>query len=179
MIYNIIVAQCKNTGIGYNNSIPWYIKSDLKYFKKMTIGINKNAIVMGKNTWNSLKSALPNRDNLVLSTTIKKFDYKNNNNIVKSFTNIESLLNFCNRINYNEVWIIGGAQIYDLFLQQKIITIYRIYITYIDSNYECDTFFNFTQNNDYRFMSCELMDTITNNNNKINVFNTVYQNNKF
>ena len=179
MIYNIIVANCINNGIGYNNSIPWYIKSDLKHFKKMTIGLNKNAIVMGKNTWYSLKNELPNRDNLILSTTIKKIDYKNNNNIIKSFTNLTSLINFCNRLKYDEVWIIGGAKIYDLFLEQNIITIYRIYITYIDKEYKCDTFFNFKPNKQYRLISNELIDTINENNKNINVFAIIYQNNKF
>ena len=180
MIYNIIVAHCKNNGIGYKNTIPWHIRSDMKHFKKTTIGNNKNAIVMGKNTWNSLKSVLPNRDNLILSTTMQKFDYNHNNNIIKSFTNLESLIKFCNKLNYNEVWIIGGSNVYNLFLQQKLVNIFRIYITYIDKDYECDTFFNFTLNNDYRFISIELLDTINeNNNNNTNIFISIHQNNKF
>ena len=156
MIYNLIVAHSSNNGIGINNTIPWYIKSDLKYFKKLTTSNNKNAVVMGKNTWNSLKSPLSNRDNLILSTTMEKIDYKSNNNIVKSFTNIESLIKFCNRLDYSEVWIIGGSQIYELFLQNNLIDIYRLYITYIDKYYECDKFFNLITKYSYRFISSEL-----------------------
>ena len=46
MNINIIVAYCKNNGIGYNNNMPWKIKSDLQKFKSMTIGNNNNAIIM-------------------------------------------------------------------------------------------------------------------------------------
>ena len=31
---NIVVAACKNKGIGINNKLPWSFKKDLKYFKK-------------------------------------------------------------------------------------------------------------------------------------------------
>ena len=65
----LIVAMCRNRGIGNENNIPWKIKKDLTYFSQCTIGkygkyiksgngdvqyIKKNAIIMGRNTWNSL-----------------------------------------------------------------------------------------------------------------------------
>ena len=54
MNINIIVAYCKNNGIGFENKMPWHIKSDLKKFQKLTIGNGNNAIIMGKNTYNSI-----------------------------------------------------------------------------------------------------------------------------
>ena len=72
MQYKIIVATCKNNGIGYCDTLPWNIKEDLRHFSKLTKGNGKNAIVMGKNTWESIgHKPLPNRDNFVLSTTMK------------------------------------------------------------------------------------------------------------
>ena len=72
MNYNIIVAICENNGIGYNNSLPWNIKEDLKIFSKLTRGNNNNAIIMGRNTFESLpNNFLPKRDNLVLSESLK------------------------------------------------------------------------------------------------------------
>lgn len=44
-------------------------KEDLKKFKKHTLGKGNNAVIMGKNTWNSIKF-LKDRDNLVLSSSI-------------------------------------------------------------------------------------------------------------
>ena len=67
MQYKLIVAVCKHNGIGYRDTLPWKIKEDLKHFSKLTKGNGKNAIVMGKNTWNSIGgSPLPKRDNLIL-----------------------------------------------------------------------------------------------------------------
>ena len=54
MNYKLIVAYCSNKGIGFNNDLPWNIRSDLIKFSKLTKGNCNNAIVMGKNTWLSL-----------------------------------------------------------------------------------------------------------------------------
>ena len=67
MSINIIAAMAKNRVIGLNGQIPWHISKDLKYFKKMTSGKN-SAIVMGRETWDSLPiKPLPNRRNFVLT----------------------------------------------------------------------------------------------------------------
>ena len=131
---NIIVATCLNDGIGYKNSLPWNFRSDLKYFAKLTKGNGNNAIVMGKNTWNSLPfHPLPKRENLILSTTLNKENNKN------CFKDIEELKNHINNSNYDETWIIGGSNIYEQFINDKDVK--RIYITKINKEYECDTFF--------------------------------------
>ena len=66
---NLIVAVSKNYGIGKDNSMPWYIKSELKYFKDITSNPSFNNIVlMGRKTWDSLpRKPLPNRINVVIS----------------------------------------------------------------------------------------------------------------
>ena len=73
---NIVVATCKNMGIGINNSLPWRILTDTYFFKYLTIGNEKNAVIMGKNTYLSLPKPLKHRDNFVLSTTMKEEKYK-------------------------------------------------------------------------------------------------------
>ena len=144
MFVNIIVAYNKNKGIGLNNTLPWKISSDLKKFKKLTTGLNNNnAVIMGKNTWLSLNNkSLKFRDNLILSSSLKIDKKDNNNNIIKSFENEVILKNFLIEKNYEEIWVIGGAKIYDLFLNKSnIFTVEYIYITLVDINIECDTFF--------------------------------------
>ena len=54
-MFNIIVAFDIKRGIGIDNTLPWHIPDDLKQFQKLTRGNGKNAVIMGKNTWNSLK----------------------------------------------------------------------------------------------------------------------------
>mgnify|MGYP006127200487 CR=1 FL=1 len=70
MNFNIIVAVDTNNGIGLNNTIPWYEPEDLKHFAKLTKGNGKNAVIMGKNTWNSLPQRwLHNRFNIIINYT--------------------------------------------------------------------------------------------------------------
>ena len=144
-MYNIIVAFDNNRGIGKNNTIPWYFSEDLKYFSKMTKGTNNNAIIMGKNTWTSLTKPLLGRDNLILSTTLDITNNSPKNNYIKTFKTLEELELFCIDQNYTNVWIIGGGQIYNDFLNNnnidKIDKIDKIYATIINNNYNCDVFF--------------------------------------
>lgn len=159
MIINIIVAYCKNNGIGYNNNMPWKIKSDLQKFKSLTIGNGNNAVIMGKNTFLSLNSkSLVKRDNLILSSTLN-IDNLNNNNITKSFKSIESLKDFISIKNYDTIWVIGGEKIYKLFLENNILSINNIYITYINNEYECDTFFPNIDKYKFNFVSKSIHET--------------------
>lgn len=143
MNYNIIVAICENNGIGYNNSLPWNIKEDLKIFSKLTRGNNNNAIIMGRNTFESLPNKfLPKRDNLILSSSII-IDEKRDDNIIKAFDNIDSIIEFCNSKNYQQVWIIGGQLIYESFLRKNIVN--KLFITKINKKYLCDKFFYYNE----------------------------------
>jgi dihydrofolate reductase len=148
MIINIIVAYCNNNGIGKDNSLVWNIKSDMAKFKQLTSGTGNNAIIMGKNTFLSLNNeyGLANRDNLILSKSLNLSKY-NGKHKVQSFINAQSLEEFVKTQNYDTVWVIGGEQIYRLFLdnytkdESSIFNISKIYITYINKDYECTSFF--------------------------------------
>jgi len=143
-IFNMIVACCENSGIGFKNSIPWFIKNDLKYFSKLTKGTNgKNAVVMGRKTWESLpKKFLPGRENIVLSRSLTQqntpYDVQDN---ITVFSDIEKLLNYVSKKDFEEVWIIGGTTIYEQFYEEWNSLIDRIYITQVRKEYACDVFF--------------------------------------
>ena len=67
MSINIIAAMAKNRVIGRGNKLPWHIPQDLKHFKRLTSKKN-SAVVMGRNTWESLPiKPLPNRRNYILT----------------------------------------------------------------------------------------------------------------
>jgi dihydrofolate reductase len=141
MKVNLIVAMCRNNGIGYAGQIPWHIKTDLHYFAKLTKGAGKNAVVMGSNTWQSLPQGgggLKGRDNLVLSAR-KQFDLLHHDHTMKTFKTLAELDQFIGYQSYEEIWVIGGAQIYQQFLELDRIN--KCYITYIDRAFECDAFF--------------------------------------
>jgi dihydrofolate reductase len=154
MKYNIIVACDINNGIGKNNKLPWNIPEDLKRFSKLTRGEGNNAIIMGKNTWESLpKKPLPKRDNLILSSTLDLEIGEPKNTYVKSFTDIMSLDKFCENQKYDTVWIIGGTNVYEQFIEH--IRLNKIYLTRIHNSYDCDTRFP-----DISFLSLENIETI-------------------
>ena len=141
MNFNLIVAICRERGIGYKGTIPWHIKDDLKYFSKLTKGSGgENALIMGSTTWNSLPNKyLPGRNNLILSSTIKIHKIMKDGYIIKSFDTIDAIIKFCILMGYDNIWVIGGATIYKQFLDKDIIS--KCYITKIDKFYDCDTFF--------------------------------------
>jgi len=165
MVYKIIVAMDENNGIGKNNALPWHYPEDLKYFSKTTKGKgnNTNAVIMGRKTYESIGKPLPGRVNYILSRTKRENinektqttensnnDNNNNNKNVLFFDNIADLHKDIESKNYNEAWIIGGAEIYNLFLSMssntnanspQSIKIDAIYVTHIKGNYNCDAFF--------------------------------------
>ena len=138
MIYKIICAMCNQRGIGKDGKLPWKIKEDLNFFSKLTKGNKKNAVVMGKNTWNSLKNHLPERDNLIISTSLS-IDETRDNNIVKTFQSIDEVNSFCDNKDYDDVWVIGGGKIYKQFIDKDLCD--QCIITFVNNNYDCDTFF--------------------------------------
>ena len=140
MYVNLIVAYCKNRGIGMNNKLPWKYKEDLKYFKTITVGNNKNAIIMGKNTFNSIGRILPNRYNIILSTTSTLITNKN----YAICNSMYNAINLCEQLNMENVFIIGGANVYKQALQLDLIN--YIYATEINKDYECDTFIDLFNN---------------------------------
>tara|TARA_Y100000741_G_scaffold332701_1_gene288824 strand:- start:5189 stop:5722 length:534 start_codon:yes stop_codon:yes gene_type:complete len=177
MFVNIIVAYSNNNGIGKNNCLPWKISSDLKKFKNLTTGNKKNAIIMGKNTWLSLNNKLlKNRDNLVLSNSLIIDKKDENNNIVKSFKNEIILNKFLKDNNYEEIWVIGGENIYDLFLNKtNIFNVKNIYITLLDKEYECDRFFPEIDKTKYSFISKSIHIT---DKEDYNIYDIIYSSNQ-
>lgn len=148
MRVNLIVAVCKNNGIGMAGSLPWYIKEDMKHFYNTTIGNGNNAVVMGRKTWDSLKGKpLKNRFNFILTRNTSEIQHINslNYNNVLAFSSINNMLNYCNSNTFDELWVIGGSQIYNEFLNMRNICdkdsiCDMCVITYIDKVFECDTF---------------------------------------
>ena len=132
---NIIAACCRNRGIGLGGTLPWRFKKDLQYFKDLTIGNGNNADVVGNSTYKSLP-CLPKRDTLVLTNNIDTKTYIDN---VYYFNSVPSLHKFCEEKRYKDVWIAGGANVYQQFLPDPLL--HSIYLTNIDIDVPCDTYF--------------------------------------
>lgn len=102
-----IVAIAKNFAIGKDGKLPWHYSSDLKFFKQTTSG---NAIVMGRNTFDSIGKPLPNRLNIVLS---RSATFENSEHIL-SLRSKDQVLALREYLK-GDIFIIGGAKTYTEF----------------------------------------------------------------
>ena len=135
---NLIIACDINNGIGKENKLPWKIKEDLKYFRKVTTRTDfptqKNIVIMGWNTWESIGKPLKNRINIVISRN-HELEEREDLYQIKNIDDIYKLLDSFTDIY--EIFVIGGSQIYKHFLPH----VDKIYLTKIYHKYQCDTHF--------------------------------------
>ena len=104
MKISMIVAYGKNWEIGLNNEMLWHISEDFKNFKTITSG---HHILMGRKTFESIGKPLPNRTSIVLSNS--GFEYDG----VHTFNDIQKSINFTRESGEEELFIIGGANVYE------------------------------------------------------------------
>ena len=125
---SIIAAVAKNRAIGFENKLIYWLPNDLKRFKALTTG---HTIVMGRNTYLSLpKGALPNRRNVVLSTTVSEIPG------CDVYSTLEAALKSCR--DDEDIYIIGGARVYE----QALPLADRLCLTEVDDTpKEADAFF--------------------------------------
>ncbi|HTG91564.1 MAG TPA: dihydrofolate reductase [Pyrinomonadaceae bacterium] len=103
-----IAAVARNGAIGKKGKLPWHYSSDMKFFKRTTMG---HAVVMGRKTWLTLKKPLTGRLNIVLSRD-GNLDPQESLVVLRD---IDSVLSFNSSIT-TDMFVIGGAQIYREFL---------------------------------------------------------------
>ncbi|MGM5482135.1 MAG: dihydrofolate reductase [Nanobdellota archaeon] len=124
---SIIAAMSENKVIGNNLKIPWNIPEEKKRFKELTL--NKT-IIMGRKTFESIGKPLPKRNTIVLSRQ-KKLKIPS----CKVVNRIKDALDLCE--DENEIFIAGGAEIYNEFLPITD----NIYLTIIHKNFLGNIFF--------------------------------------
>ena len=125
----LIWCEDKNTGIGINNSIPWHIKEDLEFFKKTTLN---HPIIMGRKTFESIGKPLKNRKNIIIT---RNKNYKVEDSSVEIYNDVNEILK---RYNNQDVFVIGGKQIYLLFNNHAD----KLLVSRLPNSYNCDTFMN-------------------------------------
>ncbi|HNB24805.1 MAG TPA: dihydrofolate reductase, partial [Candidatus Melainabacteria bacterium] len=110
----IVVAADLDNGIGKDNSLPWRIPGDMKFFQSLTTGRtgdSKNAIIVGRKTWESIpekRRPLKDRLNIIL-TRKTELDAPEG---VLVCSSLESALEKLKNIPHERCFVIGGAQIY-------------------------------------------------------------------
>ncbi len=122
---NLIAAADENFGIGKNNSLPWHISADMKYFREITSG---KTVIMGRKTLESFPNGkpLPKRENVVLSRGC------GNTEGVVWIKSISELA----RYQDTDSFVIGGGEIYKLLLPY----VKTAYITKVYGSFDVDTY---------------------------------------
>jgi len=149
---SIIVAKAKNDVIGKDNQLIWRLSSDLKLFKKITSG---HHIIMGRKTYESVGKPLPNRVSVVISRN-KNFALPDGHIVVHS---LEEAIQVCIGKHLNQVFIIGGAEIY----KQAIKIADELLVTQVDASPEGDAFFPFINPEKWQIISTEHYEKDQNN----------------
>jgi len=126
---HMIFARAANGVIGRDNTIPWRLPEDMARLKRLTTGW---PVIMGRKTWDSLPPKfrpLPGRANIVIT---RQADWKEDG--AETAASLPDALALC--AASEEVWILGGAQIY----AQAMPLANRIEVTEIAENIEGDAF---------------------------------------
>jgi dihydrofolate reductase len=109
LIISIIVAVDEKNGIGKSGGLPWRLPSDLKRFKKITMG---HHLLMGRKTYETIGRPLPGR---VMIIVTRKKDYHPEGCIIANSTDVG--IDYANRNNESELFIIGGGEIFTETIQ--------------------------------------------------------------
>ena len=126
---SIIAALGYDRALGKENQLLWRIPEDLKRFKSLTVS---HPVVMGRKTFESIGKALPGRPNLVV-TRDKEWAAEG----ASVFYSPDEALDAARKLDSEEVFVIGGAQIY----AQTLPVTDRLYLTLIEEEKEADAFF--------------------------------------
>ena len=142
--FSLIVARdAVSGGIGYKNKLPWDIKEDREEFKHITTSNSsgkENIVIMGKNTWDIIGKPLPNRVNIIVSSslTVDQSNVYVEPNLVCALKKAQSL-----GIDRN-IFVIGEKRLYEEALYNNMLE--SIYITEVEvhhpSEVMSDVYFN-------------------------------------
>lgn len=134
-LVSIIVAHGLNREIGKDNDLMWSLPRDMKFFKETTAG---HPVIMGRKNWESIPEKwrpLPGRKNIILSRTVEE-----DKDHIWVTNNLDAALDMAWEEETEEVFIIGGGQIYDLALKAGVVN--RMYITHVNAEFsDAHTFF--------------------------------------
>lgn len=149
MILSLIVAVAENGVIGRDGGLPWRLSSDLKTFRRLTMG---KPMIMGRRTFDSIGKPLDGRDNIVV-TRDPHFELPG----VSACATLDEALTLARVLattrGADEVMVIGGAAIYDAVLRDAD----RIYFTQVHAKPDGDRTFPALDADEWREVSRELL----------------------
>jgi dihydrofolate reductase len=145
---SLIAAIGKNNELGKKNKLLWDLPADMKHFRDTTKGCT---VIMGQKTFESIGNPLPNRRNIVLTQddSFQPQGVEIAHSLDELFKLLEKTLN-----KDKEIFIIGGGQIYKLFIEKAD----KLYITHVNAEFpDADTFFPEIDKNKWQKMKSEVL----------------------
>ncbi len=143
----LVVAMADNRAIGLGGNLPWHLSSDMRYFRKITMG---KPIVMGRLTFKSLGRALPGRVNIVL-TRDRDFVAPGAIMAHSLAEGLAQARRAAEEAGVGEIMVIGGEDVFRAVLPQAG----RIYLTEVHASPEADTWFPALDGREWREVSRE------------------------
>lgn len=149
MKISMIACISSNRAIGKDNKLLFHIKEDMAFFKRMTMG---SVVIMGRKNWESIPikfRPLPGRTNIILT---RQKDYDVNKDLLSLSEEVQKTILVCSSLVdvktaiakiqesavIEEVFVIGGSEIYQLFLDY----VDTIYLSVVNQEIEGDVFFS-------------------------------------
>ena len=136
MSFTLIAAVDEKGGIGKKGKLPWRLAGDLAFFQKITTGGGRNAVIMGRTTWESIPvkhRPLIKRLNIVLT---RNNEYLLPHEVLRAETFEEGLEK---AKKAGAIFIIGGQQVFAEAIAHRACT--TLLITEVAGDFGCDTFF--------------------------------------
>lgn len=143
MIVSLIAAVDEKGGIGRENKIPWHLSSDLRRFKKITMG---HYLIAGRKTSESIDGPLPGRKMIIVT---RQPNYSATGYIIVN--SLIAALQLASDQQETEVFIIGGGEIFS----QAIKFADKIYLTRVHTNISADVFFPKMNNDQWETITSE------------------------
>jgi dihydrofolate reductase / thymidylate synthase len=140
--FSIIVAIDHYAGIAKDGRIPWRSSADMQHFREKTMGTGKNAVIMGRVTYESIPAdhrPLEKRHCVIISKTWRPQDHPE----VSVYPSLlEALIGLGGSMKrYEDIYLAGGAKLYTEAIQDYIYLVKKIHVTRFKTNYDCDLFF--------------------------------------
>ena len=147
MIISHLVALSNNFVIGVNNDLPWKLKKDLQHFSAYT---QNKAIVMGRKTFESIGRPLPNRKNIVISSSLES---QESLEVVPNLNQAIEVANQWNKDNSaeEEIVLIGGGYVFE---ESKNI-VSKLVLTRVECEIDGDVFYPQIDLSDWKEISRE------------------------
>lgn len=141
----MVMIMDRNRLVGADGKMPWYLPSELQYFKTITMG---KPIVMGRKTHESIGRVLPGRTNIVIT---RSSEYQSEGTLVVKDLDAALALAQEHLDEDNEAMVIGGAEICRLAMPLT----QRLYLTLIDAEFDGDTWLDSYSENEWEEVSRE------------------------